>query len=604
VRDAPKKFTHATRRAAVCFAFIAIATLTPATAAAEWRRLDSPNFIVIGDASANELRDIAFQFEGFRETLSRVLSTRATATAVPTVVIVFPNDRAFTPFKRLYQGKPVAAAGNFYGDRDVNYITVLNDGRPDAMRVIFHEYAHLVVANVAMNLPAWLNEGLAEYYSTYELSRGGREASIGRPVESHLRVLAKYPLLPMEQLIQVDRTSPLYNEGERRSVFYAQSWALTHMLLLGDPPRLNELASFIRHKQNGLPEIEAWQRAFGAASLERDLKAYVRRQTFKTYQFRFAEKLAPLDATAVPMAEPDVQSMLAALYVRQKRLSDAERLLAGAFKADSGNSHANAVMARIEIEKGAFLPAAKRLISIGAVDDWFVAYAAGTALSDLIDRARDPSAVNLQAARAQFDAVRRQRELPNVLAHLAMLDVMAPAGASADGRAFIERARTLAPGRDDYALIHARLLSELGEFALAKASLGPLMAPGFPPHIRETAQSWMGNVVRSEEARRTAAERRAAILRPRKPGEQRLDGRLERIDCPAAAPATFYVRTADGTETLIAPKLGDVQFITYRQDFAGSMICGPLKEPLPVHVTWTIGDPPGTRHVVAVEFYR
>ena len=121
-------------------------------------------------SSARNLRDIAVKFEGFRETLSRVLTERATATPVPTVVIVFPSDRAFTPFKPLYQGKPMTSiAGVFFGRQDVNYIAVVPDGGPDGFRVVFHEYAHLVVSNVIRNVPTWLSEGLAEFYSTYEL---------------------------------------------------------------------------------------------------------------------------------------------------------------------------------------------------------------------------------------------------------------------------------------------------------------------------------------------------------------------------------------------------------------------------------------------------
>ena len=42
-------------------------------------------------------------------------------------------------------------------------------------------------------------------------------------------------LLPVAQLLAVDETSALYNEGERRSIFYAESWALTHYLLMERP---------------------------------------------------------------------------------------------------------------------------------------------------------------------------------------------------------------------------------------------------------------------------------------------------------------------------------------------------------------------------------
>ena len=73
----------------IAFALAAV-TLGATPASAQWRRLDSPNFVVIGDVSARDLRDVAVQFEGFRETMTRVLGTRVTTTAVPTVVVVFP----------------------------------------------------------------------------------------------------------------------------------------------------------------------------------------------------------------------------------------------------------------------------------------------------------------------------------------------------------------------------------------------------------------------------------------------------------------------------------------------------------------------------------
>ena len=106
---------------------------------AQWRRLDSPNFVVIGNVAARDLRDVAVQFEGFRETLTRVLSARVTTTAVPTVVVVFPSDQALAPFRPKYQGKPVEIAGLFVPGRDLNYILLVNDGRPDRLPVVLHE---------------------------------------------------------------------------------------------------------------------------------------------------------------------------------------------------------------------------------------------------------------------------------------------------------------------------------------------------------------------------------------------------------------------------------------------------------------------------------
>src|SRR6185503_15236266 len=111
-------------RAALVVFLLSASLLVTAAAPfqAQWRRLDSPNFIVIGEVGAGELRDIAVKFEGFRETLGRVLNERVTSTAVPTVVIVFRGDGTFSPFKPLYQGKRMDVAGLFVPRRDINYI--------------------------------------------------------------------------------------------------------------------------------------------------------------------------------------------------------------------------------------------------------------------------------------------------------------------------------------------------------------------------------------------------------------------------------------------------------------------------------------------------
>ena len=149
------------RRVLVAGFFALAAVASPA--AAEWRRLDSPNFVVVGDVPARALSDVALKFEGFREALTRALTERPTSTPVPTVIVVFPTDKAFVPFKPIPQGKPVSMSGMFVARPDINYAAVVMDGKSDALGAVFHEYAHVVIANTTRNAPLWLSEGLAEY---------------------------------------------------------------------------------------------------------------------------------------------------------------------------------------------------------------------------------------------------------------------------------------------------------------------------------------------------------------------------------------------------------------------------------------------------------
>lgn len=84
-------------------------------------------------------------------------------------------------------------------------------------------------------------------------------------------------------------------------------------------------------------------------------------------------------------------------------------------------------------------------------------------------------------------------------------------------------------------------------------------------------------------------------------GEQRLEGMLEQIECRGAS-AVFHVRAVDGLVRLTAPRMSEVDFITYRDDVSGAIACGPLATPLRVYVAWKPGSTSDARVAVAIEF--
>src|SRR6185295_16956219 len=104
--------------------------------------------------------------------------------------------------------------GYFHRDADANYIALTLEGFDDNLPIVFHEYTHLLVRNAVRSVPIWLNEGLAEYYSTFALTSGGKAAEIGRPIVPHVRLLRER-YLPLSELITVGLSSQLYDEGLR-----------------------------------------------------------------------------------------------------------------------------------------------------------------------------------------------------------------------------------------------------------------------------------------------------------------------------------------------------------------------------------------------------
>jgi hypothetical protein len=105
-----------------------------------------------------------------------------------------------------------------------------------------------------------------------------------------------------------------------------------------------------------------------------------------------------------------------------------------------------------------------------------------------------------------------------------------------------------------------------------------------------------------------AAPRTLPVLRLLKEGEQRAEGTLEEIEC---RPGGIVIRVKTGERTLrvSAKRFDDVEFITYRDDLRGSVLCGPRTPPDRVYVTWRPtsarepqSSPPTDGEAVAVEF--
>jgi hypothetical protein len=614
------------RRLAVAVLALLSALSIGAPGYAEWRRIDTPNFVVIGEVGARSLHDVAVRFEGFRETLSRVLTERATATPVPTVVIVFPSDRAFTPFKPVFEGKPVGSiSGLFVGRNDINYIAVVPDSGPDGFRVVFHEYAHLVVANVIPNVPTWLGEGFAEYYSTFEVAGDGREALLGKVIAEHVHELRATRLLKLNDLLTVDTRSTLYNESDRRTVFYAQSWALVHRILMGKPELRKELSTYLALLGDGAPPVQAWLQAFGT-NMERELQDYVRQERFTFTRRLFPEALTKLDFPVTPLPAAEAEAFLAEFLLQQDRPVEAAARIAAAANLDQENARVKTVMAMVDIAREDDASAAKRLRSIGEPTDWLISYSAAVATCDLgRSRRENPTPEQVQAARRLFELVRKQRGLlANALAQLAMLELRSADGPTRETRVTIERARLMAHGRDDYAFAHAQILAHLGEFTAARGVAGPLLRGDKPPEVRESARTLMGYIgdlegnasrklnamtgANSPENERTdpsdtpPAPGFNPVFRDVRVGEQRVDGMLERIECAKGA-AVFHVRSADAVIRATASKMAEVDFISYRDDLSGTIGCGVVKEPMQVYLTWR-ADParPDAKVAVAVEF--
>ena len=257
-----------------------------------WTLIHGEHADIIGQQSSKTLREVARQIEQFRAVVGGLIPNAQRPLPMPDRRLRVRHGQGAAAVPAALDGKPASLGGFFHHDGEVNYIALELAGFDENARIVFHEYTHLLLRNATPSIPVWLNEGLAEYYSTYALAANGKRADIGRPIGRHVALLRER-FLPLAQLIGVERSSELYNEGERQSIFYAEAWALTHYLMVESPTGPASINAYVTAMARGETADQAFTDAFGMTpdAFEKVLRSYVRQLTFKSLVYTFAERV-------------------------------------------------------------------------------------------------------------------------------------------------------------------------------------------------------------------------------------------------------------------------------------------------------------------------
>ncbi len=328
----------------------------PAAAKDEWIQVKSKNFLLIGNASEKDIRKVATRLEQFRETFRLLFAGINLTSPIETNVVVFKSDGAYKNFKpKRADGKiDTGIAGYFQTGEDVNYITLAVGGdEKETYNTIFHEYVHFIVnTNFGKSeVPTWFNEGLAEYYSTFEI-KNDQEVHLGLPQQNHLDLLSMSQLIPLDTLFKISNYE-LHNQGGHgRSIFYAESWALVHYLIqTGKSAGLSKFLSLVIKRT---PPEKAFQDAFqiSYADMQKELAKYVGKRSFQYNIFTFNNKLTfDADMQATPLDEAGSNAFLGDLLYHTNRADDAEPFLVNALALQPNSSMANTTLGMVRIKQ-------------------------------------------------------------------------------------------------------------------------------------------------------------------------------------------------------------------------------------------------------------
>jgi Flp pilus assembly protein TadD len=474
-----------------------------------WRSVRTNNLFVIGNAEPEKLRQVAVWLEFFHSAFGRLVSRNVLDSAQPTTVVIFRDDASFTPFKPLYQGRPANVAGYFQPGDDVNYIAMsLDPHERDPFSVAFHEYVHLHLRDNVPGVPVWLNEGLAEFYGSLQFANG--EAVLGVTLP-YIRLLRSAELLPLETLLSIDARSPHYNEQDKTGIFYGESWALVHYLMLGAPGRQEQFKRFLYQIGRGDNVAKAMENSFGMSldTIEKEFRAYVRQGELPSLRIASGDDpQAYASYTAmqrVSLSEAEANYYLGDLLLHIGRLDDADRYFKQAIALEPGLTNAYAALGQLAVYQRRYADAKKYLQrATTAPQHYLVHYHYAWVLSR---ESVSPSG-HISEYPAETAAVMREQLLRTIKlapefapAHylLALVDLVTEEHID-EALQMAEKARRLDPGKASYALLLAEIHAHRSDLAAARALLDPLTRDP-DPRIKSEAQRVLDSLNNPSAAR-------------------------------------------------------------------------------------------------------
>ena len=274
-----------------------------------WIEVRGPHFALTTDLDRSNAEKLSTELETLLDTLNHVGFESTQDWTVPVSVVHFRNS-----FE--YDGvAPKLSSGmvNWSGRHDFERAPIaFVEGEPwryhdfigRIRELIQHELTHVLIYTHFPQAPTWLDEGLAEYYSTLTSDEEDGVATMGGPpghfgfrngswktvYDEHRKRWVT--LLPIAEVPSVrslltmgvefygardaEPGTPAAAEATRRQALnYGAAWNLVH-LLKQDPKYAPMFAAYLSNLRTGLSADDAWSRAFKGVSLdevEKDFRA-------------------------------------------------------------------------------------------------------------------------------------------------------------------------------------------------------------------------------------------------------------------------------------------------------------------------------------------
>src|SRR5438094_5337020 len=181
-----------------------------------WVQVSSDTYIVKSSAGEERARRVLRELERFHQLVGTLVFRNTELPELPIEVLLIGDEQTMKELEPEFNGRRIAVAGYYQRGTDRDFIVLSGRVFPETLTsIVYHELTHYFIGRALAVRPAWLNEGLSEYFAAAEV----RDDTIwlGGLSADRLQLLRTASLIPLKTFFTMDTSSSSCNECAKAS---------------------------------------------------------------------------------------------------------------------------------------------------------------------------------------------------------------------------------------------------------------------------------------------------------------------------------------------------------------------------------------------------
>jgi tetratricopeptide (TPR) repeat protein len=237
-----------------------------------WLMLKASRFGIVSQLNEKETRLWAEEFDKYVSALHLLYSADDNNLS-PLTILLFKDKKQFSPYIFSTESGQVKKVIGVFANFD-DWSTIGLPGLKayqQTRTTIFHEAVHWYLKSQNLNAPLWLEEGIAEVFSTFEIRNG--KGRWGLPIQAHVDFLNYKGLQPTKDFLFATQDEALH----KLDTYYPQAWAMVHYYLFGNSSKNRVKFNLFMSELGKKTTKEAFESAFEMTyeEFDRELQRYI-----------------------------------------------------------------------------------------------------------------------------------------------------------------------------------------------------------------------------------------------------------------------------------------------------------------------------------------